>query len=128
MVYPSDYSNIKEGKMKMKELLDILEQHVFNSFLLSVEDKYQTSSKRQVSFTIGKFLLSYNQNENGIERFEDFKPSKNDNEEMVFPVQSNIIDNKELQDVLNSYHNRFNSVASIDHIIKRIEITQSIKH
>ncbi len=128
MVYPSDYSDIKEGKLKMQELFDILEQHVYNSFLLSVDDKYQTTSKRQVSFTIGKILLSYNQNEHGIERFEDFKPSKNDKEEMVFPVRSSVIDNKELQNALNSYYNRINSVASTDHIIKRIEITQSIKH
>jgi hypothetical protein len=112
----------------MQELLYILEQHVYNSFLLSVDDKYQTTSKRQVSFTIGKILLSYNQNEHGIERFEDFKPSKNDKEEMVFPVRSSVIDNKELQNALNSYYNRINSVASTDHIIKRIEITQSIKH
>lgn len=126
MVYPEAYLGIKKGKFKMQELLDVLEMQVFNDYIHSVDNKY-SNSERQLSFTIGKILTAYNIGDGGIERFEDFKPSKNDNGESVFPVHSNV-DDKELQDALNCYHSRFNSVASTDHIIKRIEITQPIQH
>ena len=126
MVYPEAYSDIKMGKFRMQELLDVLEKQVFNNYLRSVDNKY-SNSKRQIAFTIGKMLTAYNTGEGGIERYEDFKPSKNDKGESVFPVHSDV-DDKELQDALNCYHSSFNSVSSTDLIIKRIEITQPIQH
>lgn len=127
MVYPEAYSDIKLGKFKMQDLLDVLETNVFSNYLRSIYNKY-SSSKRQVAFTIGKMLIAYNIGDDGIERFDDFKPTKGEKEEPVFPVESNVIDNKEVQEALNYYYSSFNSVASIDHIIKRIEITQPIQY
>ena len=127
MVFPEAYYDIKLGKFKMQNLLDVLEKKVFSNYLGSVDNKY-SSSKRQVAFTIGKILIAYNTGDGGIERFEDFKPTKDEKGESVFPVKSNVIDNKEMQEALNCYHSGSNCVASTDHIIKRIEITQPIQH
>ena len=73
-------------------------------------------------------LSSYNVNENGIEKFDDFKPQKNQDGKNVFPVKVNTLENEMIQDALNCYSNRFHELAPIDHLIKRIDITQSIQH
>ena len=128
LVYPEVYSKIRNNQLTIQELLDVLESQVFKEFLTSQEDKYHTTSKRQVAYTIGKMLSSYNVNENGIEKFDDFKPQKNQDGKNVFPVKVNTLDNEMIQDALNCYCNRFHELAPIDHLIKRIDITQSIQH
>lgn len=128
LVYPEVYSKIRNNQLTIQELLDVLELQVFKEILTSQEDKYHTTSKRQVAYTIGKMLSSYNVNENGIEKFDDFKPQKNQDGKNVFPVKVNTLDNEMIQDALNCYCNRFHELAPIDHLIKRIDITQSIQH
>ena len=128
LVYPEVYSKIRNNQLTIQELLDVLESKVFKEILTSQEDNYQTTSKIQIADTIGKMLFSYNINENGIEKFDDFKPQKNNDGKNVFPVKVNSIDNELIQAALNSYSNRFHGLAPLEHLIKRIDITQSIQH
>ena len=67
-------------------------------------------------------------NKNGIKKFDDFKPIKNDEGKDVFPVKVNTLDNEMIQDALTFYSKRFHELAPIEHLIKRIDITQSIQH
>ncbi len=130
LVYPEAYSNICNNQLTIQELLDVLELQVFKEILTSQDDKYHTTSKKQVAYTIGKMLCSYNVNENGIEKFEYFRPQMNDKGKNVFPVKVNTLDYEVIQGALNHYQQRYDvhELAPIDHLIKRIEITQVIQH
>lgn len=128
LVYPEVYSKIRNNQLTIQELLDVLESQVFKEILTSQEAKYHTTSKRQIAYTIGKMLSSYNINKNGIKKFDDFKPQKNDEGKDVFPVKVNTLDNEMIQDALTFYSKRFHELAPIEHLIKRIDITQSIQH
>ena len=127
MVYPNDYAAVKNSQLDIQGLLDVLEKQVFNEYLTSKEDKYDTS-KRQIAFTIGKILTAYNSNERGIERYDDFKPTKTDDDKQAFPVHTNLLVEEELQEALNCYYSRYNSVAPLNFIIERIELTQTLLH